>query len=348
MSKKKINVAVLLGGTSTEHEISLLTGTTVINALDKNKYNIKPVKIEKNGTWLVPNGYIKENSNFEFRISNFEFLNFNTGLALNSIKKANVDVVFIALHGKFGEDGTIQGLLDLAGIPYTGSGVMASALAMNKVKSMEIFKFHGLKVPPYLVFDKIQFQDNLVEIINEIKTKLGFPCVLKPTDGGSSAGVYILKSEKEIKQAVRKAFEVTNKLMFQQYIKGDEVTCAVLDTGKAPIALPPTQIIPKISDFFDYKAKYTPGASEEITPARFPQKTNKKIQEISLKAHKILECSGLSRADMIVSDDDIYILETNTIPGMTQISLYPQAAEKIGLSFEVLLDKMIECALKKL
>jgi len=126
------------------------------------------------------------------------------------------------------------------------------------------------------------------------------------------------------------------------------VTCAVLDTDSQPVALPPTQIIPKTSDFFDYKAKYTPGASEEITPAKFPQKTIKKIQGISLKAHKILECSGLSRADMIVSDDDIYILETNTIPGMTQTSLYPQAASKIGLSFEVLLDKIIERALKKL
>lgn len=341
MSKKKINVAVLMGGTSTEHEISILTGTTIINTLNKELYNIYPIKIEKNGIWLLPNGYLNENPISEIK-------ELDCSLALNNIKKENVEVVFIALHGKHGEDGAIQGLLELAGIPYTGSGVMASALAMNKVKSMEIFKFYGLKVPPYLVFDKTRFQDNLVEIINEIKTKFGFPCILKPTDGGSSAGVCILKSEREIKQAVRKAFEVANKLMFQQYIKGDEVTCAVLDTGKAPIALPPTQIIPKTSDFFDYKAKYKPGASEEITPARFSQITIEKIQEISLKAHKILECSGLSRADMIVSDEDIYILETNTIPGMTQTSLYPQAASKIGLSFEVLLDKIIERALKKL
>jgi D-alanine-D-alanine ligase len=302
---KKIQVALLMGGPSPEYDVSLATGKVVSDALDRSKYDVQEIVIPKDGNWQVPH---------------------------------NIDVAFIAMHGAYGEDGTVQQLLEDHGIAYTGSGVAASSLAMDKVRSSELFTQHGLLVPDYLVVGR--------EDTRPASQPFGYPVVVKPTSSGSSVGVTIVKEEKDLSDALAFAFLHGDRVMIQKHISGTEVTCGILDEG-TPIALPPTEIVPKGAQFFDYGAKYTPGASEEITPARFSMDVLYKIQTAALKAHEALGCSHLSRTDMIVTGGDVYVLETNTIPGMTKTSLFPQAAAVAGIPFPELLDRLIEVAIKE-
>ncbi len=316
-----MTVAVLFGGTSSERAVSLETGKNILKNLDRKKYILEPVVIGKNGKWKMQGKELEPPD------------------ALKLAEKRGVEVVFIALHGKYGEDGTIQGLLEFLDIPYTGSGVLASALAMDKIRSSELFVLHGFLVPKFSAFSK----KNRKKIFWAGK----FPVVVKPADGGSSVGVSIVKRKSELPNAIKKAFAVSEVIMLQEYIRGDEVACGVLDVGRKPLAFPPTQIIPQKREFFDYHAKYVPGASREVTPPELPKETIRKIQNAALLAHRVLGCSGLSRTDMIVKNGKIYLLETNTIPGMTETSLCPQAAKAAGISFPELLDKIIQGALRR-
>ena len=350
MNNRKRNVVVLIGGPSAEHDVSLATGRVILSALDKSKYNLMPVTITKEGKWLLPPAdktFLSSDENKEEK----SLVALETGNAIDKLKtERSADVVFIAMHGTYGEDGTVQGFLELAGVPYTGSGVLASALAMDKLKSSELFAFHGLKVPKYVNFSKRHWNKNKNEITTEISEKVSLPCVIKPSNCGSSVGITIVRKTDDLEKAVQLAFSYDDVVLAQEYISGAEVTCAVLDEGgdKDPIALPPTQIIPKTSEFFDYHAKYTPGATEEITPPHLPAEIIKKIQNSALQVHKIIGCAGMSRTDMIVSGNDVYVLETNTIPGMTEASLYPQAAAAVGISFPELLDKIIQSAINRI
>lgn len=351
MKNKKMNIMVLMGGPSDEHEVSLSTGKQILNALDKDKYSISSVTIGKDGKWLLSNQNKLDTQHGDQSSEEKSLTTIETGRAIDQMKSSGnkIDVALIAMHGKFGEDGTIQGLLESVGIPYTGSGVLASALAMDKVRSSELFLYHGLLVPEFMHYSKNEWQKDGENIIQSIKNKFGFPCVIKPTDSGSSVGVTIVKKFENLKSAIELAFEKSNTIMAQEFISGREVTCGVLDFGGdiGEKALTPTEIIPKNSDFFDYKAKYTPGASNDITPPNMEKDIIEKIQAIALKAHTILGCSGMSRTDMMVLGDDIYVLETNTIPGMTPTSLLPQEAQAEGISFPQLLDRIIQSALKK-
>jgi len=253
------------------------------------------------------------------------------------------------MHGEFGEDGRLQGLLEFFDIPYTGSGVLASSLAMDKVKSSELFRLHGLRVPPYTHFLRWEWERHQPLILDFVGQALCAPWVVKPVDRGSSVGVSIAHSQDALRAAIQAVFAHSDHIMVQQYIQGAEVTCAVLheDPLAEPWSLPPTQIIPKSKAFFDYFSKYTPGATEEITPPRLPPCVIAQIQATAVQAHKILDCYGMSRTDMIVQGEKIYVLETNTIPGMTETSLYPQAAKAIGLEFSELLDRLIRAALRR-
>jgi D-alanine-D-alanine ligase len=342
MTQDKLNVVVLMGGPSAEHDVSLNTGKVIINALNRSKYNILPVTISKEGKWFLP--ALGELPPGESDKS----LSLETGKALENLKSSGkADVVFIAMHGTWGEDGTVQGFLELAGIPYTGSGILASALAMDKSRSCRFFSSYGLQVPAFMDISRREWAVFKDRIMREIADKLAFPCVIKPSACGSSVGISIVKNMESLELAIEEAFIHDRTVMAQEFVSGVEVTCAVLDEGeKDPVALPPTQIIPKGSEFFDYHAKYSPGASEEVTPPRLPSETIEKIQQIALKAHEALGCYGMSRTDMIVSERGIFVLETNTIPGMTETSLFPQAAAAVGISFAELLDKMISSALK--
>lgn len=312
----KLNIAVLMGGASEEHEVSLRSGAVVAAALDKEKYNVTTVVIPKSGAWSLPD---------------------------------RVDVVFNALHGGSGEDGTIQGVLENYGVPYTGSGVLASALAMDKVKSSELFRLHGLRVPTFVSFSKQKWQGSGDAVINDLLNTVRIPCVIKPSNAGSSVGVTLVHAQDQLRDAITRAFHHADRVIAQEYIPGTEVTCGVFDEGggQEPRALPVTECVPKRRKFFDYTAKYDPTAAHEITPARILDDKARRVQAAALEAHTILGCEGMSRSDFILAGEDLYILETNTIPGLTEGSLLPKAIAVAGIPFTEFLDKLIQVALNR-
>lgn len=305
----KIRIAVLIGGPSAEHDVSLRTCEMVLENLDRKKYSVKAVLISKKAKWAISPAKIKK----------------------------DFDLAFIAMHGEYGEDGTIQRILDEYKIPYTGSGARASQLGMDKAKSAEKFKKAGLKTP----------ESKLVHIGPEFNFKLEarYPVVVKPNDRGSSRGISLVESFRDLLPALKKASEYSHNVLIQQYIKGREFTCGILEIDGKPKPFLPTEIIPRSSKFFDYDAKYTSGASQEITPPRLPNSQIRKIQQIALKAHKAIGCRGFSRTDVILAGNKFYILEINTLPGMTETSLLPKAAKAGGISFPQLLDLIIASAI---
>jgi D-alanine-D-alanine ligase len=252
-----------------------------------------------------------------------------------------IDTALIILHGPFGEDGTVQGLLDLLNIPYQGSGVLGSAVAMNKLVSKQLYQQVGLPVPPYLALKRSDTVDPA-----GIAARLGLPVVIKPVQGGSSVGMSIVRSEKDLPGAIQKAFAYDTAVLVEAYIDGIEITAGVLGNS-APEALPLIEIIPdKNHEFFDYEAKYTAGVTQEICPARIDAALTEKARTYAVTAHEVLGCRGYSRTDLMLKGHDLFVLETNTIPGMTATSLFPQAAAAVGLPFGQLLDRLIELSLE--
>jgi D-alanine-D-alanine ligase len=275
--KRKTNVAVLMGGRTAEHEVSLATGRMVAAALDKSKYRVKPVVITKEGQWILPSGYLAElraggegSADLLAQMRDTNPLTTGEALAKAADERPEragderVDVVFIAMHGPFGEDGTVQGLLEIAGLPYTGSGVLASALAMDKVKSREIFVQHGLRVPRYIVVGAREWEANRGSVLQRIVATLGVPVVTKPAALGSSVGVAICATQAELARGLDGALEYGDRAIADECIQGTEVACGVLEvTGSdEPMALAPTEIVPKQGLFFDYHCKYVAGATD--------------------------------------------------------------------------------------
>ncbi len=320
-----IKVAVLMGGPSSEHEVSLGTGQNVIDNLDKVKYESVVVKISKTGKW---------------------FLDGKPTTQADALK--GHDVIFNALHGTFGEDGKVQGILEHNGITYTGSGIAGSAIAMDKFHSREIFKLAGLNVPRTM---KLKRGENYMARVSFFVNKIvKLPVVVKPCSNGSSVGVQVVDDLSKLEKAVVSAFKLDKFVLVEEFIKGRELTCGVLENfNSQPVAaLPVTEIIPvKNHKFFNYDAKYKAGHSNEITPAPIDDVLTKKAQDIAVRTHQILGCSGYSRTDMILKNGNgtIYVLETNTLPGLTKNSLLPKAAHVAGLTFSELLDKIIESSL---
>jgi D-alanine-D-alanine ligase len=307
----KLTVALLAGGISSEREISLQSGEQVYAALDKNKYNVLQYDPKTDLARLVQDA-------------------------------AKIDVALIILHGPYGEDGTVQGLLDLLHIPYQGSGVLGSALAMNKLATKTLYEKAGLPVPAYVVYDR----DDRVDA-EKCAAQIGLPLVVKPVEAGSSVGMSIVKTAADLPSALEKAGEYGKAVLVESYIKGTELTGGVIG-NKELEALPLIEIIPnKTYEFFDYEAKYTAGASQEICPARINAELTQKAQSYAKIAHRALFCRGYSRTDMILRGGEIYVLETNTIPGMTATSLLPQAAQKAGMNFSRLLDKLIDLGIEE-
>jgi D-alanine-D-alanine ligase len=308
--KKKLRLALLAGGKSGEREVSLKGAAEVAKALDPGKYEIKRYDPA-------------------------------TDLAKLATEAGNIDVAFILLHGPFGEDGTVQGFLDLLGIPYQGSGVLGSAIAMDKNLAKILYRNAGLKVPEWHLASR---ED--VKHPGKILSQLGLPLVIKPVSQGSSLGMTIARSENDIGPGLEKAFAIDRQVMVEEFIKGREITGGVIGNDDL-IALPLVEIIPgEAYEFFDYEAKYQPGASKEICPADLEEPITIRAQNHALTAHRALQLKGYSRTDMLVTGDDIYVLETNTIPGMTPTSLLPQGAAAAGLDFSALLDRLLELALE--
>jgi D-alanine-D-alanine ligase len=309
---KKLTVALLMGGVSSEREVSLKSGNQVYEALDKEKYNVVRYDPKEDIPKLIADAH-------------------------------KIDVALVILHGRYGEDGTVQGLLELVGIPYQGSGVLGSATAMNKLAAKKLYEQADILIPPYMVFHKDEYMDPDI-----CDLRVGFPLVVKPVEGGSSIGMSIVKGKKDLSAAAQKAFEYDHTIIIEKYIQGTEITGGVMGNDE-PEAFPLIEIIPgKEYTFFDYEAKYQPGATEEICPARIDHVQTATAQSLAIKAHQALFCRGYSRTDMIVdSEGEIFVLETNTIPGMTPTSLLPQAAQAHGLSFSRLLDRLIELGIEE-
>lgn len=335
MAKRKINVAVLMGGPSAEHEVSLHTGEQILAHLDPARYIPTPVIISKKGAWLMRCG-----DDRQAKLSRAD--------TLSTIAK-NAHVAFIALHGAFGEDGTAQGLLESFDIPYTGSGVLASALGMDKPRSLSVFRDNGFTVPPFYVLSETDTRSSSKEKMMETIRTPGFPLVVKPSDHGSSIGVSIVRASGDMPRAMALAKKYSPDIIVQKFIHGREITCGVIEKGKNAIALPPVEIVPRKGKFYDYKSKYADGGSDHfIPPPNMTPKTIKIIQDAAHRAHHVIGCSGMSRTDFILADDGIlHILEINTIPGMTSTSLLPQSAAHIGIHFPQLLDILITNALRK-
>ncbi|MGD8524117.1 MAG: D-alanine--D-alanine ligase [Desulfobacterales bacterium] len=308
---KKLNLALLSGGISSEREVSLNSGDQVFEALDKEKYNILRYDPKTDLERLITDA-------------------------------PRIDAALIILHGSYGEDGTVQGLLDLLRIPYQGSGVLGSAVAMNKIASKQLYEKAGVPTPPYLVL-----QSGSDMNLDTCVSRFGFPMVVKPVVGGSSVGMSIVRSESDFQPALDAAIAEDKTILIEPYIQGIELTVGVIGNSDLE-AFPVIEIVPDDAhEFFDYEAKYSAGVTEEICPARIDAEMTRKAQSYAKLAHQALFCKGYSRTDMILNDQDIYVLETNTIPGMTATSLLPQAASAAGLNFSQLLDRLIELSLEE-
>lgn len=296
---KKKKIGVLMGGTSAEREVSLKTGKAVAEALTRRGLKVISIDVGKDIT--------------------------------KRLLGEKIDLAFIALHGRGGEDGTVQGLLELLGIPYTGSEVLASALALNKIQAKKVFKFHGLPVPKFQVLKRGEI----------LPRELPLPLVIKPTREGSTIGISIVRNKRDIKKAMEKAFGYDEEIILEEYIEGKEVTVGIVGDE----ALPVIEIQPKDA-FYTYEAKYIKGLTDFVIPARLPKKVYSQVQRIALIAYHALGCRHFARVDMIVNKKNKpYLLEVNTIPGMTATSLLPQAAAKRGISFDDLVLRILELAL---
>ncbi len=342
---QKIRVAVLMGGRSREREVSLSTGRMIMSALDPQKYDAFAVDsaligiIGENKSKIAIEGSSSKAKCTSNAVD--ELRPFDDIVRMNG-KSPKPDVVIIALHGKFGEDGTIQGLLELLEIPYVGSGVLASALALNKIMARKVLEYEGIPVPKGL---SIHRGDDVKEFQARVERVLGYPVIVKPNEEGSTIGISIVRSAEDFAKSIESAFEYDDDVLVEEFIEGGvEITGAVLGNEK-PFVLPLVEIVPE-GGFYDYHAKYTPGATEEICPARIPEEQYHEAERLALASHKALGCRGMSRTDMIVKGSNIWVLEVNTIPGMTPTSLLPRAAQAAGISFPRLLDMLIEYALE--
>ncbi|MDX1957931.1 MAG: D-alanine--D-alanine ligase [Leptospiraceae bacterium] len=349
-----IRVAILLGGTSQEHEISLKTGNFVFNTLDRKKYSVTPVLITKSGKWIFPKTNVSKIPSYktiEEYSKNFEtdFKNLCNG-EVNSPphKIKNFDIIFIALHGGDGEDGTIQSILDELKLKYTGSGVKASQLAMNKELANKEFYFKGFNVAPFFNIKRENFIKDQNSVLKNLE--LNYPVFAKPTFGGSSVGAGKAIDAKELISRLDTIFKTDQNALVQELITGVEVSCGVIEffnNGKfIPRPLYPTETIPK-GEFFDFNSKYVVGGSEEITPARLEAKLLEDVRSQALKAHISIGCRGYSRTDFIISDGVPFILELNTLPGMTETSFIPQQIAYENLQMSYIFDTLIENGLAR-
>lgn len=333
MSNGNITVALLLGGTSPEKEVSKATSKSVMKALYDLGYKVKLI----NPAYGL-NQPKEEEKYFEEK-EYTEISNRNYVEVINSTLMDDVDVAFIGLHGKYGEDGTLQSLLELRGIKYTGSKVLTSSLAMDKCMTKVMFQHYDVSTPKWFVVKKDENDFGLVR--EKIKKFFGYPCVVKPNDQGSTIGLTICRGDIEVEQAVKKALEFSNKALIEEYIAGRELTVAVLGQQVLPVL----EIKPK-SGFYDYQSKYTTGMTDYIVPAEIPPKVAEHLQHQALLAFNSVGCQSYARVDFrLTKDYKTYCLEVNTLPGMTSTSLVPKMAKAAGISFEELIDRIIKNAL---
>jgi len=341
--KKKIKVALLFGGRSAEHEISILSARAIYRNLNQDRYQVLPVYINKKGLWKIvssPFAPARELKTSPF----YPFLPWSK---FKGQPELTADVYFPVLHGPFGEDGTIQGLLEMAGVPYVGAGVLASAVGMDKVVFKQVLSAINLPVVPFVVILENDWVKNQKTIEREIISRLEFPVFVKPANLGSSVGISKVKNRKHLARAVELAFRYDRKILVEKGINGREIECSVLG-NEEPVASLPGEVIP-YREFYDYADKYLEGKTRFKIPVDLPAEKIKEIQRLAVAAFKAIDASGLGRVDFFLERETgrVYINEINTMPGFTEISMYPRLWEVSGLSFPALLDRLIELALER-
>ncbi|HHY09124.1 MAG TPA: D-alanine--D-alanine ligase [Firmicutes bacterium] len=320
----KLKIAVIYGGRSGEHEVSLASAESIMAALDQEKYEIMPIKIEKNGKWK--NDLI---------------------IQPDPTLKAGFDVAFPVLHGPYGEDGTIQGLFEMAGIPYVGAGVTASAAAMDKSVMRDLFAQAGLPLVPWVVAFRHEWEADSKKVVKRIEETLGYPVFVKPANLGSSVGISKVASESGLAEAITLALQYDRKIVVEEGVKdAREIECSVLGHNR-----PRTSVLGEVipgNEFYDYMAKYHSEDSRLIIPAPLSAELTGEIRSLAKRAFQAVDCSGMGRVDFLLAGTgEVYLNEINTIPGFTEISMYPKLWEASGLSYSALLDQLIEIALEK-
>lgn len=305
-------VAILFGGPSSEHEVSLSSSKNILECIDRTLFEVTEVYITKGCEYVIGG------------------ITFTEKGGLEEIKKRNIDVMFPVLHGAYGEDGTLQKKLEELGIPFVFSSSEASSLAINKNKTNEVLYSHGIVIP----------RSSIIKKTNTTHTCV-YPIIVKPHDEGSSVGLFKFMNESEYVSALDTIFENHEEMLVQEFIQGREFTCGVIEKNNEVVPLIATEIILTKGEMFDYTAKYTVGGCEEITPANIDTETMKRIQNLAVTCHRLLDCKSLSRTDMILQSEDLYVLEVNTIPGMTKTSFIPAEAKACGYSMKELITILI-------
>lgn len=345
----KIKLGVIFGGISTEHEVSIVSGTSVIRNLNKDKYDVYPIYIDKNGEW------------FKYTYTNQEF---KVGDEIEGKEKIDniceyikgLDKVFPVLHGLGGEDGTIQGMLELMKVPYVGTRVLGSSVCMDKVYAKLIFEKAGISQTKYeyvrkynnkYIYIKEDFTEEICdikEITEKIIEKINFPMFIKPSNSGSSVGINKAKTKEELAEAIEYAARFDNKVLIEEGLDAREIECAVL--GNEDVEASCLGEVLAAEDFYSFSAKYQNTESRTVIPANLPSELSKRVRTLAKKAYKAADCKGLARVDFFVDDKNnkVYINEINTLPGFTQISMYPKLWEQTGIPYSKLLDKLIELA----
>ncbi len=334
----KKRIVLIFGGRSAEHEISVISARSVFNALNKEKYEIVSIYIDKKGLWrLVSSPYAER----EFNKKGHLFLPWSSK---DEIFEA--DVYFPLLHGPYGEDGSIQGLFEMADVPYVGAGIMGSSLGMNKEKAKEILSFHGIPVVEWLSFRDVDWKEKKGELIERCKV-FSLPIFVKPSNLGSSIGITKVKDYSELPSAIEKAFEWDRVVIVERGINAREIECSVLGNDK-PIVSVPGEVIP-YREFYDYKDKYIEGKTKFVIPADVSEKEKEEFQSLAIRAFLALECFGMARVDFLMDKvtKKIFVNEINTIPGFTSISMYPKLWEASGIPYPQLIEKLIELSLER-
>lgn len=352
MGREKLRVCVIFGGQSPEHEISRKSVTSVLNNLDKEKYEIDIIGITKKGEWYLYTGDISkiESGEWENESNVRAVISPDSGqkailvFDAEGVREIHPDIVFPVLHGEYGEDGTIQGLLELAGIKYVGMGVLASANGMDKAYTKLVLDAEGIPQADWIVVKRGGSRDEDVRLIEE---KLGYPCFVKPCNTGSSVGVGKAHNREELLAALSEAEKFDRKILVEENIDGREVECAVLGNQK-PEAAAVGEIVPTV-EFYDFDAKYNDASTKLNIPAELPKDTYEKIREYAVRAFSAMDGAGLSRVDFFVknSDGSVVLNEINTMPGFTSISMYPKLWDAVGLGYSELLDELIRLGLER-
>ena len=348
---EKIKLGVIFGGESTENEVSVVSANSILNNLDTEKYDIYPIYIDKEGTWWE---YEKQNNiKFGIKIRNKKLIE-NERKYLNQL-----DVIFPVLHGKYGEDGTIQGFFELVGLPYVGCQVLSSSIGMDKAYSKIIFEKAGLRQADYEYIRKYKdkyiyvnknFEEEILtleSVAKKISKELKYPMFVKPSNAGSSVGINKAKNFEQLKDYIEIASQFDNKILIEQGINGREIECAVL--GNEEVIASCVGEIKPAEEFYSYNAKYSNEKSKTEIPADLPKEISEKIRKQAIKAFKSIDGKGLARVDFFVErkSNEIYINEINTMPGFTSISMYPKLFEKSGISYKELLNRLVDLAFEK-